>query len=396
MAARRNHSQPRPPLPRSGVISLWTAGALSAFGLLSLCVIGIWLDSSRLLHARHAAESAAIAAAHSWISDELLKVSHADFEKEARLLRAREAAEYAVKLYDTTASKLALSDKDPECFWHQASDPIPRPLLVPAAIRITIPNAIPPYSLGLARLIPTQPLFAASSAILECQPAALAPAPGSAISFLPFALLDSPAAPGLWTRDVELYGGPDELAWIPERRQFEPGSDGIPEIKLVLSTDPAAPTENKLLPFQMIPADPTLTQVTGPRFHETIRSGLSHQSLQRIGLNELLYPSGVSPSSLEPDELSRCLSALAETAAEPRILSLAEAAAPTSASSTTPAALTLVRPVAVRIAQIDSSSTIALSTVTLTLQPCVLVSSMIRTHPSAPFNRQIFSIRLLE
>jgi hypothetical protein len=101
-------------------------------------------------------------------------------------------------------------------------------------------------------------------------------------------------------------------------------------------------------------------------------------------------------------ELSQCLAALAETPGEPRILSLSAVGAAVVASVDPAVAplspqgvntLQLLRPVAVRVASLTETSA---SSVSLTFQPCVLVSALIRTDLTAPASRCVYSVRLVE
>ena len=393
----RGYSQSTPH-NRHGIISLWTAFILAALGFASLLVVGLWLDSSRLLHARHAAESATLAAAHSWLADDLLKAQHAPFERDARILKARQAAQEAVDLYNNQSTNLLIQPDDPECFWNPTPNPDPANTpqnpatnsdLTPQAVRVSIPNAIPNSAFGLTRLLPNQPLFAASTASIEHRPAALCPNPDCNLPFLPFALLDSPEAPGLWSKLIDNYAGPDFFAWIPERHQFEPGSDGIPEINLNLSANSTKLAENELTPLLLSPAS----------HPQIIRDGLSLQSLTFLGLNELPFPSNFPATPLPTTLFDLCLKELAAAPATPRILPLAR---PLSLNT-----LSLIRPVAVRIIQINNQSTNSPAnsptpsptpspTATLTLQPCILTSSLVRSNPTSPPNPYIYSVRLIE
>jgi hypothetical protein len=388
---------------RRGIISLWTAFILAALGVASLLVVGLWLDSSRLLHARHAAESATLAAAHSWLADDLLKVQHAPFERDARLLKSRQAAAETVQLYNTAAATLQIHKDDPECFWNTPQNtPLNTPLntpqnnpqqqliqpeLTPTTIRISIPNAIPNSAFGLTRLLPGQPLFAASTASIEHRPAALCPNPDCDVPFLPFTILDSPTTPGLWSRLIDNFAGPDNFAWIPERQQFEPGADGIPEITFTLTANSTKFSENELVTLQLSPVSPS----------ETIRSGLSLQSLKTLGLNELPFPSNLPSTTLSDSQFELCIKELSQAPATPRILPLS---ALTSINT-----LSLIRPVAVRLIQIQTQpatpnpnqpTSPASPSATLIFQPCILVSSLVRSSPTAPPNPHIYSVRLIE
>lgn len=383
---------------RRGVISVWTAGVIAFCGLASFCVISIWLDSARLQHARYAAESAAIAAARSWLSDDLLRANPGAFETEAGIIRCREAADAALAGYRTTAAPLQMGAADPECIWRTAAGVIPLPPAIPAAVRVTIPEAIPATSPGLARLLPGQPLYAASTAAIENHPAALCPSPDCSIQFLPFAAIENVG--GAWTQLIDSQTGTDAWSWNAHDRRFEVGPDGIPEITVSLSSEATSGTEPRLLPLKFQATANTPNPL--PTHAEIIRSGLNRQCLDGMGLHELKYPAVFEHMTLSSAELSQCLAALAETPCEPRILSLATVGAPVVASADPAVAppaphgvttLQLLRPVAVRVASLTETSGSALS---LTFQPCVLVSALIRTDLTVPASRCVYSVRLVE
>ncbi|MEY3173422.1 MAG: hypothetical protein RLZZ436_1336 [Planctomycetota bacterium] len=381
---------------RRGVISLWTSGVLACCGFTAFCVISIWLDCGRLLHAKHATESAALAAAHAWLTDDLLRAGPASFEAEARTIRCKEAAEQALSDYRTVSAALQMGPADPELIWRGVVSPdavFPR---VPAAVRISVPNTLAFTSTGLARLLSGQVPYAASTAALENHPASLCPAPGCSISFLPFAALEG--ASGLWAQLLEQGVGVDVWAWNADRREFEPGPDGIPEISVELSADASGGgAESGLVPLLLRPAVGSGALLT--THAEVIRSGLTRECLEKLGLAEWKYPSLVGSTTLSSGELSECVAVLAEYPTEPRILSLATV--PTVVAAADPpggvvpvgAPLQVLTPVAVRVASLTLKSDGAAS---ITLQPCILVSAMIRTDSRAPESRCIYSVRLVE
>jgi len=384
----------RDAVTRRGVISLWTAAVLAFCGFTSFCVVNIWLDSARLQHARYAAESAALAAAHSWLTDDLLRANQAEFETEARIVRCLEAADSALSGYRTAAAPLQMGPNGPECIWSTAAGVIPLPPGIPVAVRVTIPEAIPANSPGLARLLTGQSLFAAASASIENHPAALCPSPESSLPFLPFAAIEDVG--GAWTQLIDMQTGTDAWSWNAQSRQFEMGPDGIPEITVNLSADAASDTAPRLLPLKF--RTTASTENPPPTHADIIRSGLSRQCLDEMGLNELRYPAIFEQSTLSIAELSQCLAALTETPCEPRILNLSVTGT-TATASTVPLAdpglppLQLLRPVAVRIASLTETTA---SSASLTLQPCVLVSALIRTELTVPASRCVYSVRLVE
>lgn len=352
-------------------------------------------------HARHAAESAAIAAAHAWLSDDLLKANPAAFETEAGIIRCRESADSALAGYRTTAAPLQMGVADPECIWRSAAGVIPLPPAVPAAVRVTIPEAVPATSPGLARLLSGQPLYSAATAAIENHPAALCPSPDSSIPFLPFAAIEDVG--GAWTQLIDLQTGSDAWSWNAQDRRFDVGPDGIPEITVSLSSEAAAGTEPRLLALKFQAATDTANTLNPlPTHAEIIRSGLNRQCLDGMRLHEFKYPAVFEHTTLSTVELSQCVAALTETPCEPRILSLSTVGAPVGGSADPAAApvappvvaaLQLLRPVAVRVASLTETSA---SSVSLTFQPCVLVSAQIRTDLTVPTSRCVYSVRLVE
>lgn len=424
---------PRPssaPVSRRGVISLWTASVLAFCGFSAFIVISIWLDSGRLLHARHATESAALAAAHAWLSDDLLRANQASFETEARMIRCREAAEQALDGYRNASAPLQMATMGPECIWKSGITVDTAHGQVPVSVRISVPDAVPATSPGLAKLFTGQALYAASTAAIENQPAAICPGPDCSVPFLPFAAVEDVG--GAWTQLIDNQTGADAWSWNPQTRRFEVGPDGIPEITVNLSTDNSSDSEPSLVPLKLLAQPPA--NVSLPTHAEIIRSGLTRQCLDGLGLVELRYPSEFPGTTLSIQEISQCLAAFESDPAEPRILSLASAlpasnpvtsATPTDpASPTDPAipadpsiptdptipknltatepsavnmasltTLPLLRPVAVRVASLTLTSA---SSARVTFQPCVLVSSVIRSDLQAPHSRCVYSVRLIE
>jgi len=418
------------PASRRGVVSVWTAGVLSFCGFSAFIVISIWLDSGRLLHARHATESAALAAAHAWLSDDLLRANQASFETEGRMIRCREAADQALNGYRNQSAPLQMGMMDPQYIWKSGTTPDTAQGQVPVSVRISVPDAVPATSIGLAKLLTGQALTAASTAAIENHPAALCPAPDCSIPFLPFAAIEDLG--GAWTQLIDQQTGADAWSWNPQTRRFEVGPDGIPEITVRLSTDNSSDSEPSLVPLKL--QSRLAASVPLPTHAEIIRSGLTRQCLEGLGLGELRYPSEFPGTTLTIQEISQCLAAFEAFPAEPRILSVASAlpaAIPvgsgvpadpvnpadpaisadalipadpviaSDAAATEPAALgvsslttlPLLRPVAVRVASLTLTSA---SSARVTFQPCVLVSSLIRSDLQVPQSRCVYSVRLIE
>ncbi|MFM7058806.1 MAG: hypothetical protein ACKO2P_17995 [Planctomycetota bacterium] len=399
---------------RRGVISLWTAGVLGFFGFAGFCVISIRLDSARLQHARYATESAAIAAAHAWLADDLLRANPAAFETDGRQIRCRDAAESALSGYRTAGAPLIMGSADPEYFWN-AGSAAAEPSAVPTAIRVSIPDVIPATSGGLAGLLTGQSLSAASTAAIENHPAALCPSPGSSIPFLPFAAVEDAA--GSWTQLMDLQMGADAWSWNAESRQFEAGPDGIPEITVTLSSDGTTDSGPSLLALKLRSGVDAVGPL--PSHAEIIRSGLTRQCLDGLSLTEFLYPSTFDSQTLTSVELSECLDAILAAPLEPRILSVSTSVAPVAtpvagldpamppaldavadpALAISPALVSsvtsvqLMRPLAVRVAGVTVTSA---SSAALTLQPCVLVSALIRSDRMAPASRSVYRVCLVE
>ncbi|MFN5730673.1 MAG: hypothetical protein ACK48R_02415, partial [Planctomyces sp.] len=77
---------------RSGVLSVWSVAALSFVGLLSFLVLDLWLLSGVMQQARNCCESAAVAAAHKWLADDLLRSGYQQFQVDGRQATCTDAA----------------------------------------------------------------------------------------------------------------------------------------------------------------------------------------------------------------------------------------------------------------------------------------------------------------
>ena len=89
---RTCRSAGHPRLHRRGVLTLWTAISVFFLCLLVTGVIQIIYQSGVKTQARHCAESAALAAGHAYLSDDLLRFRQQSFETDARRIRSTEAA----------------------------------------------------------------------------------------------------------------------------------------------------------------------------------------------------------------------------------------------------------------------------------------------------------------
>ena len=122
---------------RSGVLTSWailimlTAGAICG-GILNL----IWLSAIRN-QTYNCASSAALAAGHSYLSDDMLRSWQQPFEYEGRMARCQQSAVSMVEDYRAGTAIPAISPESVKVFWPEGERPTKDPaLLVPQAISV--------------------------------------------------------------------------------------------------------------------------------------------------------------------------------------------------------------------------------------------------------------------
>lgn len=379
-----------------------TLGVIVA-GLFSV----IWISTLRH-HARHCAESAALAAGHAFLSDDLLRMDQQPFQTEGRIALARNAAVAVAADFARTSSLPAISPDDVRMLWNSDESVTVESGPVPDRIAVSFGN---PGKQSIALFFPGLTGRASENLGVQCQvalercPAAFQPGQHSPVPILPFAVFDDPAqssrnngtrAAGYWTEQIESGPGRDAWSWNPSARLFDQGPDGLPEITCVLTAAGSVLSPDAFVPlsFTHESSDTNSASITS-----WIHDGLTTQHLNSLGLKQLEFPGRLPLLALSADQLRQIASALMDRTGEPLVIALCSAipvdSTETSGASGRRVMISLKRPVAARIVRVDTAVSGSLK---ITLQPCVLRTSTAITsaEKSAMRNRYIYSVRLCQ
>jgi hypothetical protein len=393
---------------RHGVLSLWTVLAISMVGILSLTVINLWLYSNTLLQARHCCESAALAAGHAWLSDDLLRPWQQPFETEARMILSTDAAIRQADFYNGRPTIPTLMEDDVTFQWPEQTPPAAGQALIPSHIEVRFRGADNAYTHGAGSILPTASLTVGASVVLENQPVAFRVGKGQTIPVLPLTLSDRPSVQpdgtiislGYWTRMIENSEGDDAVAWNPDTHLFSPGPDGLPEITLSLRQSVVTAAMDELHPLQFRATTVTSNATLSPNitFADDLSRGISLEDLQSLGLNELALPSSLPTRSLTLPDLQQADTVLRSHYGRAFLFCLS---APDNATTTSPSvtaapvaeAMSLTQVVAVRLVDVDVADATSLR---IRFQPCVMATSLAVTSADAvaPRNRYVYSVRL--
>lgn len=386
-------------LTRSGVLTSWTilimltAGAICG-GILNL----IWLSAIRN-QAYNCASSAALAAGHSYLSDDMLRSWQQPFEYEGRMARCQQAAFTMVEDYRAGTAIPAISPESIKAIWPEDQGPTTDPaLLVPQAISVEFEgdyfrSQFDRFFYGLTGSR-SNPSTVQCTVYLEHSPGAFRAGAGQSIPILPFAICDDlsgtdsgPAVqtPGYWTSSVESGKGQDMFSWNAETHQFESGPDGLPEVTVTIYSTTSVGNLDAFIPISF---SNDKSNVGGSRIPEWIRNGLTGDNLRSMGLSELAFPGSVPATTLTPRDLLNCRTALQEKSGEACLIPLCSALPATTELTS----ITLKRPVAARVVQVSNSTSGSLKVI---LQPCVIATStaVTATTPDAAVNRYVYSVR---
>lgn len=393
---------------RRGVMMAWSIWVILAAGLIAGGLFNvIWLSGIRN-QARHCAESAALAAGHSYLSDDLLRSRQQPFEHEGRAARCQNTAISMVDEYRRHTSLPAVSKEQVRLDWSDETILLNDPsMMVPARISVSFDNGddeyhVPLFFSGLTGLRSANP-GVSSTVVLEHAPAAFRPGPKSSVPMLPFAVLDrapgssdSPDTTGHWTRNIESGTGSDHFSWNASSRQFEFGPDGLPEVTVTISSGTSLSGPDAFVPLCFCA---TRAGQASSGIPEWIENGLAHDDLQTLGLHEVAFPGSLPTLSLSSRQLNSVSGALQRKVGEPFVVCLGSVGPPpgngqeNSDSSAALSAISLLRPVAARIVRVAQGNG---GTIRVTLQPCVLATSTAITASSRSVaaNRYVYSVRL--
>ncbi len=385
---------------RSGVLTSWTilimltAGAICG-GLLNL----MWVSAVRN-QAHNCASSAALAAGHSYLSDDMLRSWQQPFEYDGRTARCQQAAVDMVDDYRAGTRLPAISAESVKVIWSETQGPANDPaLLVPDAISVEFGDAYftSQFDRFFGALNGSHSVQSPvrSVVLLEHSPRAFRAGAGQSIPILPFAICDeitetesgsAAGSSGYWTSSVESGKGQDKFSWNAETRQFESGPDGLPEVTVTIYSTISAGNPDAFIPisFSSGNANPGTSRVP-----EWIKNGLTGSNLQSLGCSELAFPGKISVANLKAVDFPACRTALQEKSGEACVLPLCSAIPDAKAATS----VTLKRPVAARIVTVSNSVS---DSIKVTLQPCVIATStaVTATTPGATLNRYVYSVRL--
>lgn len=385
---------------RRGVLTLWTAISILFLCLLVTGVIQIIYQSGVKTQARHCAESAALAAGHAYLSDDLLRLRQQSFETEARKIRSTDAAVKIAGHYHRTSVTPQLTSKDVQFDQESTQSAVGSTGCVPSWIRAGWNSNRQNSSSPFWGPIVSSSLDVAATVSMEHSPCGFRISQNGTLPFLPFAICDDTAAEnpvsgststtGYWTQQIEQGKGADQFSWNESAQTFERGPDGIPEISVALTSTSSTPAPDTFIPLQLHARD------VGQAYSvaQQIDSGLRNADLQSLGMQELQYPCGIASCTLAGTQVTQVISALQRKIGQPCVLSLCTTGV-NSDSTTSVNKVTLKRPVAVRIVQTLKSTA---GTTRVTLQPCVFVTSTAITSSQPQFanNRYVYSVRLVE
>lgn len=385
---------------RRGVLTIWSAMAVLFLGLLVTGVIQIIYQSGVQAQAKHCAESAALAAGHAYLSDDMLRMKQQSFEHDARRVRSTNAAVEIARHYHQTSIVPELDSRHIQFDWASGNPSTQSACEVPSCIRTGWANDARNSSSPFWGPMINPVLNVGAAVTVEHSPCGFRIPRNATLPFLPFAICDdsadenpvsgSTSGSGYWTEQIEQGRGPDQFSWNEESQTFERGPDGIPEISVALTSTDTVPAPDTFIPLQLQASVPG----TSYRIADQVDSGLKHDHLQSLGLQELRYPSAMVSCPLVGSQVAQVINALNRKAGQPCILSLCTTGTD-SDSTTSLNKVTLKRPVAVRIIQTLKSTA---GTTRVTLQPCVFVTSTAITSDKPQFadNRYIYSVRLLQ
>jgi len=401
------------PNTRRGVLTAWSIFVILAAGLIAGGLFNvIWLSGIRN-KARLCTESAALAAGYSFLSDDLLRFGQQSFEHEGRATRCQNAAIAMIDECRRNSSLPPISQRQVQLDWPESGTLLKNPaMFVPNGIRVSFDSPeeldqVPLFFSGLTG-IGSARLGVSASVILEHSPEAFRPGPNNSVPMLPFAISDQAqeseessegSASGYWTTNIESGRGADRFSWDSTSRQFESGPDGLPEVTVTISagTSISGPDAFVPLSFSAVQAGGGATQIP-----VWIDEGLTMTDLRSLGLQEVSFPGSLPTASMMAAQLSDVAIALRRKVGEPSLVCLYSLAPGVKSEGLSSGqktdgpsgpSITLTRPVAVRIVQVDQPGS---DSIRVILQPCVMVTSTAITarNPEIALNRYVYSVRL--
>lgn len=392
---------------RTGILSIWAVIAM----LVCLCCVALVANTGYISglrsESKHCAQAAALAAARTVLTDDILKSDPQLFEIEARYLRAREAAMAVGAMYGSRADLPTLGDQHVAIgtvVSAEAGTTFLRNSIAPNRVQVVVTNAAEDdfsgqllFS-GLSGLSHAKILSHATVG-LENRIVGFRASGNAAVPMIMLAIPDSTdsSASGFWSSDIEANGGSDRFEWSGRDGVVNRSADRLPEIVISLKSNQrsAGPGQGRWLVLQTgddLPLFVAESWTSGVR----ASSGNEHAMLS--------FPVSAIDLELSNPDIFSIAMALQRIVGQPRIFPL-YSADPTVSDladgdealdpSTDDQAVTLTRPVAARIVHVE---VLADDELQITLQPCVLSTStaLTSTDESVPANRYIWRIGLME
>ncbi len=380
---------------RRGVLSTWMIWIMLAAGVIVGCLFNIiWLSSLRN-HAQNCATSAAIAAGHSYLSDDMLRSYQQPFEYDGRVARCKQAAITISNQY-RGHSLPAITEQQVEVEWPATQGAVSDPaMLVPSRINVLYDGnsrefQVPLFFSGLTGLGSSR-LGVRCGVTLEHAPAAFRPGRNHGIPMLPFAICDdilstqagqSTTMSGYWTANIESGKGQDNFSWNSETHQFESGPDGLPEVTVTVYSTTSIGSADAFIPMSFS------TSQASTSIPDWIKNGLTFDDLKSLGRDEVSFPGSMPTASITAQNLSACTQALQKKVGEACLVCLCSQ----SATNGNLTSINLKRPVAARVVQVTNSLS---GSAKVVLQPCILTTSTAITSrdPQVAANRYVYSVR---
>jgi hypothetical protein len=392
---------------RAGILVAWTIWIMLAACLISGAVFNIIYISGVRTQARHCASSAVLAGGYGYLSDDMLRMHQESFEIEGRSTRCRQKALSIVEECRRNSHLPSLTENDIHLTFPRSLGPSSEPwLYVPTEIAVCFDseshrNGLPQFFSGLTGIRKAD-IGIRAMAKLEHSPVAFRPGKGVNVPILPFAICDrvvasgegkqageglletaeNQVASGYWSNNAESGKGQDAYSWSDEKRQFENGPDGLPEVTVTIYSSSSAGHDDAFIP--MLFAQSGI--VGSSSYARWIHEGLSTSDLTSD--TEIRFPGTMNVGLLKPTDLLACRTALENRIGEPLIVALCALSSTSELKQ-----MTLDRPVSARIVRVTNAAS---GSIKVVLQPCVLVTSTAVTSstPSAHLNRYIYSVRL--
>lgn len=384
----RTHTRPLHSHRRRGLTTPAVAVALLvAMGGLALIVDRLWLDAADL-ELTTAAESAALAAARSLASDDLLrpKADPAD-----RLQAAREAASWVAGQNlvagdpvtvnsdpqgDVRFGRLILDETEQQVRFEE-SDDNPTTAVVTARRTRATNNPVALFVSGLTG-IPFGDVTSRVEATIDNRIIGVRPFEGTPIPALPLAiwLKDSTGLRrDTWEQQIEARRGADHYGFEARSGQVYRGADGIPEIVLR-----SQGRDNKSSPSNVLVLD-IGTRWQNKELARQFASGLSIDDLANLDGELRVTTSHPEKFAASPELKHNDREALGNLIGEPRICLLYSDARPNGSRSLLQA--TCVRLVAIRVLAIRDGSD---GTCEVVAQPCVFATRTALLDDKTPYH----------